>query len=278
VTLVVGLVCRLSKRGTPAAILAGDGRSAEPAGESGNRIAVLPGSSVLAAGVGSLSLTGKAIEALGAALPRPLARDEAVLSCDGFDALMWQTIAPSMRRIVLLHEKTVRESGFGLLLAFSDKEDVRLYAVQSDGVPFRVGRGPGHGCLARGYSMAGGMRFNQFRTEDLPPRRAGRLAAFMILGLSMVDASVGKDPEIFETVGGTAKPWDEDPLRLARERVRAWDESLDRSWGLLSSREADFGVAAIDSLMNRKPVEALPKIARRRVEERKATPVLRQQA
>jgi len=276
VTLVVGLVCRLPKKGTPAVIVAGDKQPPSPTDGSGHRIAVLPGSSVLVAGVGPPSLTGQAIDALHELLPRPLAKNEAALSCEGFDVLLRETITPRMRRIVLANENAVRESGFGLILACSDREDARLYAFQSDEVPFRVDRGPGYGCLARGRAPAGGLRFSQFRTEDLPPKRAGRLAAFMILATGMVDARVGRDPEIFETVDGTARSWNGDALALAKERVRAWDESLSRFRGWLSPGETDFGVSAMDSLLDRRPVGVPPEIARDKAEKRNMAAYLQQ--
>ena len=253
-TLVVGLVCRLPKKGTPAVILAGDRQFAANVEDPGHEIAVIPGSSVLVAGAGSMSLVREAVDAIKVILSK-VPNGVAVLSCAEFDSLLRREIEPEMRRLVLAGEDAVRSSGFGLLIACSDSEGVRLYAVQSDGIPFRVDRGPGFGCVGRGYALAGALRFNQFRTEDLSPKRAGRLVAFMILAASMVDRRVGRDPEIFETVSGEAKPWSEDALKLARERVRAQDESLNRFWGWLSPGEADFGVATVGSIMNRDPIE-----------------------
>ena len=168
--------------------------------------------------------------------------------------LVRRRVEPSVKRLVRTHEEAVKDSGFGLILASSDDQEVRLYAVRSDGVPFRVDRGPGYGCVGREYATPGVLRFSQFRTEHLPPKRAGRLVAFMILAVSMVDSRVGREPEIFQTVGGLAKRWDDDALQLARERIHTWDESLDRYRGWLGQGDADFGASSLESIMRRRQV------------------------
>jgi hypothetical protein len=209
--------------------------------------------STLAAIAGSPNLTGEATEILEGLFPDSSAGARASFSCERFDAWVRKGVEPAMKRFVHAREDEVEASGFGLLLASSDLADERLYAAGSDGVPFRVDRGPGYGCVGREDAVSSALRFSQFRTEQLTPKRAARLIAFTILAVSMVDSRVGREPEIFLTVGGLARPWNNDALMGTKERIHGWDDDLERYRSWLELGVTDFGTAALDSLMHRRP-------------------------
>lgn len=157
-----------------------------------------------------------------------------------------------LRRIRSDHLDAVEKSGLGLLFAYSDQQDVRLYKVQTDGIPMRIDEDPSYGCLGRGYASGGAVLLQQFLRDDLTTFRAARLAAYVIMAVHEVDNTVGDVPEIFQTTGGRARRFKDPAEEIVRNRIRARAGSLSDFWRLLDSNDATFEAKASVALQRPK--------------------------
>jgi hypothetical protein len=212
---------------------------------SAHKIAII-GKSVLVGGAGSMSLTKQAVYEIGNQLAELSTRARQRFGVSEFDRFMHGETREVLRELVTSNADVIQDSGFSLLMAFSDSHDVRLYGVQPDGIPQRFDDYPGFGCLGRGYALGGAVLLRQFYTGQLTRFRAARLAAYLVYSVSSVDNTVGSEPEIFITDGGQARQFQDETMKTIRNRIALRQESLNRFWSFVDHENADFEQAAHD--------------------------------
>jgi hypothetical protein len=226
--------------------------------ESGHKIAVFGKLGLLVGGAGSVSLTKLA----SVRLRHELERVEGNPSCSRFDHFMQYEGEDLLRELVFRHADVVRVDSFAMLVAFSDSAEVRLYQVQADGIPYRIDDNPGYGCIGRGYALGGAVLLRQFYTQGLRQFRAARLASYMIMAVHTVDMTVGEDPEIFQTDGGSARRFHDRLQEVVKDRVTARAGSLHSLWKFLDDKDAEFEGLVSQSLQDNMFLRKFEKLLR----------------
>jgi len=253
-TLVIGLRCQQSEKENPAVILAADTQFSGTVKESGHKVIPYPTMGILVGGSGSVSLTRHTASRFTRIMRK---EHNGLFECARFDRFMEEDGEKLLREVVKEHIDVVANDGFGLLIAQSDSEDVRLYLVQEDGIPMRIDEDPGYGCIGRGYALGGAVLLRQFLESDLTTLRAARLAAYMIMAVHEVDGTVGEEPEIFQALNGKATRFNLPAEDIVKKRVTVRAGTLSSFWKLLDSRDVAFELRAESAFRNERFLSSL---------------------
>ena len=237
-TLVVALRGRIARDSdTEGIVVASDTQVTSDVKQSMQKVFQLSNLPVLVGGAGSVSLSRHAIsrlEKLFQGFREKLGRE---MTCEDFDLLVNSDVELCLREIVKSHSDIIESSGLGFVLGFSDSSNVRLYEVQSDGVPMRMDANPGYCCIGSGYSRGGSLLIQQYYSDDLTLYRLMVLASYIISEVARVDFSVGSWTQIMLNFGGKVMKPTKD---IVKERLKLRSETMKKTWNLLENEDMSF--------------------------------------
>ena len=237
-TLIVALKGRITRdSNTQGIVVASDTQVTSYIKQPMQKVFQLGNLPILVGGSGSVSLSRHTVFCLKKVFLgfREKLRKEA--GCEDFDVVVNSSIKSCLREIVKSHSDIIEQSGFSLILGFSDATDVRLYEVQTDGVPMRMDDNPGYCCVGSGYSTGGSLLIQQFYSGDLTLYQLTMLASYIISQVSSVDPNVGSIAEIRFGFGGKViKP----KGKIVQERLELRSETMKKVWNLLESEDLEF--------------------------------------
>lgn len=192
---------------------------------------------ILVGGSGSASLSRHLISELeqsSQSYQRMLGRK---MTCYDFDNFVNLKVEPFLREKFSSHADVVENSGQQLILSFSDVSDVRLYVVQSDGVPMRVDHDPGYCCIGIGNTTGGMLLINQFFNPRSNLINLTKLASYIIYQVSKVTPSVGGSIQTKLNFGGKIiNPKMDFDLEYAQLR----SDTMKKVWALLDKENVPF--------------------------------------
>lgn len=237
-TLIVALRGKISRTSdTEGIVMASDTQVTSDLKQSMQKIFQLSNLPVLVGGAGSVSLSRHTIfrlEKLFQDFRDELGRE---MTCEDFDLLVNSDVEFCLREIVKSHSDIIKSSQLGFVLGFSDANNVRLYQVQSDGVPMRMDANPGYCCIGIGYSTGGSLLIQQYYSDELTLYQLMVLASYMIYEVARVDPSVGSWAQIMLNFGGkVAKPTED----IVKERLKLRSETMKKTWKLLENEDKIF--------------------------------------
>jgi len=237
-TLIVAFKGKISRDSdTEGIVVASDTQATSMLKEPVQKIFQLGNLPILAGGSGSISLVRHTISHLDNIFVKSQRKLGRKMACRDFDGIINSNVELCLRKIVKSHLDVIEQDSLSLILGFSDKTNVRLYQVQSDGVPMRMDENPGYCCVGKGYSTGGGLLIQQFYSSDLSLIQLTMLALYTISQVSKVDYSVGSEIEArFNFGGNVMNPKKE----LLRERLELRSENIRRVWNLLESEDISF--------------------------------------
>lgn len=237
-TLIVALRGRIARDSrTPGIVVASDTQVTSDIKQSMQKVFQLSSLPILVGGAGSFSLSRHIVFRLEKLFLDSQKKLQREMMCKDFDTIVNSKAELCLRKIVMSHPDIIEHSRLNLVIGFSDEKDVRLYQVQSDGVPVRMDDSPGYCCVGSGYSTGGSLLIQQFYSDDLTLLQLTRLAAHTISQVSIVDPTVGNVAQIRFGFGGkVVKPKEE----LFKERLELRSDTMKRVWNLLENEDKEF--------------------------------------
>jgi len=237
-TLVVALKGRITKDSNEeGVVIASDTQASSYIKSPMRKVFQLESLPILIGSSGSVSLSRHIIHGLDRISQDFHRKMKGSISCEDFDDFVNSEVELYLREVVMFHPDVIEQSGLSLILSFSDAAHVRLYEVQSDGIPMRMDHDPGYCCIGSGFATGGNLLIKQFYTPDSSLVQLMKLASYMIFQVSDVDPFVGGSIQMKLNFGGKAMNPKEN---LLLEDVQLRSETIRRVWDLLANQDIDF--------------------------------------